>query len=410
MSIVRIAWRNVGRSKRRSILTALAIAFAVVVLMSMMAIQRGSYADMIYNTVHVHTGHLQVQQAGYWPEMDIACKLSGYERILAAVTNLPHVVAAAPRVNAPALVSKGQRTFGTMLYGISPRHEAAASTLREIVTSGAYLEDDDRDGALVGAVLASNLGVAPGDEVVFLGQGADGSIAAGRLVVRGIVSFGVADMDRMAMAANLGAVQEAYSMHGAVSEVAVLLDHDRYRPEVEQTLRDDLARQGERQAAVLGWPRLLPGIEQTIKLDWSSGLILYGVLVLVVGFGIANTFLMAYMERIHEFGVMLALGMRPATLSLLVYAESAILSLLGLVAGLAAGVPLVLYFQVHGIEFGMSEDVLSQYGMSPVIHPLLTPLVLQWTVAIVMGMALLFAIYPALKAARLRPVEALRHT
>ncbi len=410
MNILRIAWRNIGRSKRRSLLTALAVALAVALLVFIMALQRGSYVDMIYNAVHAHSGHVQIQREGYWPDRDIAKRLSGYESILDAIAGVPHVVAFAPRVNAAALVSNDQRTFGTTLFGIDPDREAETSTLKSALRDGAYLGSNDLDGVLLGEALADNLGVGVGNEVVFIGQGADGSIAAGRLTVRGILHFGIAEMDRSTMAVHIKTVQDAYAMNGAVSEIALLLDHDKHRFMVEEEIRSRLEQEGFDQAVVLGWPELLPGIEQAIKLDWNSGLILYGILVLVVGFGIANTFLMAFMERIHEFGVLLSLGMRPCSVSLMIYMESVLLSLVGVIIGLGIGIPVVLFFQSRGIDFGYGEDMMSAYGISAIMHPQLQPLVLYWAVSIVFGMALLFAIYPAVKAAYLKPVEALRHT
>ena len=410
MNIIRIAWRNIGRNKRRSILTAMAMTFAVVVLVFIMALQRGSYAEMIHNTVHAHAGHLQIQRKGYWPDMDLAKKLMDSDRIMDAIRHVPHLEAVAPRVNAPALVSKGQRTFGTMIFGIDPDREAGVSTLKNVVRRGEYLARDDLDGVLIGEMLAKNLAVDVGDDIIFIGQGADGSIAAGRLQVRGIVHFGIGEMDRTTMAAHIDTVREAYSMVGAVSEIAVIIDHDKHREEAQQEIVSRLADGGFDQAVVLGWPELLPGVEQSIQLDWSSGLILYGILALVVGFGIANTFLMAFMERIHEFGVLLSLGIRPLQLALMVYAESVLLTLLGVAGGLVVGIPLVLYFQVRGINFGVGDDIMSQYGLTPIIHPLLSTLVLKWGVGIVVGFSLVFAVYPARKAASLNPVEALRHS
>ncbi len=406
MMLLRIAWRNIGRNKRRSALSALAIGFAFGLLVFSMALQRGSYVDMIQNTVRVHTGHLQVQKEGHFPERLLSEKLDP-AGLLEALDGLPHVIGVAPRVTTAALVSKGEHSFGAAVFGIDPGRERNVSTLAAVVREGAFLDPADTDGALLGATLAKNLGAAVGDEIVFIGQGADGSMAAGRLIVRGLFKMGMGDLDRSAMAAHLSAVQEAYSMEGAVTEIAVLLDSERARPEAEQDVRRTLDGMGRTDAAVLGWPTLMPGVEQGMRVDWNSGLIMYFALVLVVGFGIANTFLMAYMERIHELGVLLALGMPPRRLSRMVYLESVLLVALGILAGLAGGVPITLYYQVKGIDFGLNEELTAKYGMSSVIHPHLEPLVFAWAGCIVVAISLAVAVYPALKAARIRPVEAL---
>lgn len=410
VNLLGIACRNVGRSRRRSLLSALAVAFACAALMFSMALQQGSYADMIYNAVHAHTGHLQVQCAGYREDHDLAKKLERADELLALLEQDPALVAVAPRVNAAALISKGERTFGAGLFGIDPEREARATRLDDVVVEGRYPQPGEEDAVLLGHLLARNLGATVGDEVVFLGQGADGSLAAGRLQVCGLFRFGSSEMDRSFALAPLSTIQEAYSMPDAVSEMAILLEDDRQRPAVSGRLDNLLRGAGFDEAVVLGWPILLPGVEQSIKMDWFSGLIMYTVLVLVVGFGIANTFLMAFMERMHECGVMLSLGMRPVKLSLLMYLESVVLIAAGLVTGFVLGIPLVLYFQEHGISFGAkSGDIMAAFGLSPVIYLQLSPMVMAWAAGLVGAIALIVAVYPALKAGRLKPVEALRH-
>jgi ABC-type lipoprotein release transport system permease subunit len=303
------------------------------------------------------------------------------------------------------------RTFGALLQGIDPARERVTSTLSEVITEGEFLAADDLDGALVGETLARNLGVQLGDELVFIGQGADGSMAAGKLYVRGLFKTGIAELDRNAAAAHIDTLGEAFSLYGAVTEIAILLDQDRDRPEAVGALNAALQGAGRNHSAeVLEWPTLMPGVEESIKMDWYSGQIIYAVLVLVVGFGIANTFLMAYLERIHEFGVLLSLGMRPRKLSFLVYAESALLTLIGVVVGVALGTPLVMWTHRTGIYFGEgTEEIMAEYGMSPLIHPILIPIIYQYSIIIVLTISLLLALYPAVKAARLKPVEALRH-
>ncbi len=407
--LLKTAWRNIGRNKRRSFLSMLAIGFAFGLLVFSMALQRGSYGDMIQNTVRAHTGHLQIQKAGYWPERLLSEKFDP-AGIPEALDRVPHVIGVAPRVTTAALVSKGQHTFGAAVFGIDPRREGTVSTLATVVREGAFLDPADLDGALLGETLARNLGAGVGDEIVLIGQGADGSMAAGRMTVRGLFKTGMGGLDRSSIAVPLARAQEAFSMQGGVTEIAVLLDSERARSEAERRVRAALDEAGRRDAVVLGWPTLMPGVEQGIQVDWNSGLIMYAALVLVVGFGIANTFLMAYMERIHELGVLLALGMPPRRLSLMVYLESVLLVGCGLMVGLAAGLPVTAYYQVRGIDFGLNETLTARYGMSSVIHPHLEPLVLEWAGGIVLAISLVVALYPALKAARIHPVEALRQS
>ena len=403
-----IGWRNIWRNKRRSVLSALAVALSCALLVFMMALQRGSYAGMIDSTARSHTGHVQVQHPDYLEEKDLISSLDDPVAVMERLAGLPRMVALAPRVNAPVLVSAGKRTFGGMLFGIDPAREAVASRMKEAVVQGAWLAPDDRAGVLMGERLARNLGVELGDEVVFLGQGRDGSIAAARLFVRGLYDFGMDELDRTTVAAHIEAVQAAFSMQGAVSEVAVLLEADRYRPAAVEAIKQRLA--GLEGVSVPGWPEVMPGVIQAIELDWNSALIMYFVLVLVVGFGIANTFLMAFMERIHEYGVMLSLGMRRGQVGRMAYLESLLLTGVGLVVGLAVGIAVSTWYGQHGIHFPGSEDMASHYGVSTVVYPQVSLLVLGWAGGIVASVSAVMAVYPAVKASRLQPVAALRHT
>lgn len=324
------------------------------------------------------------------------------------LADVPHVEGYAPRVNAPALIGKGTRSFGALIWGIDPKREREVSTLAHVMRKGTYLRSTDTDGIILSEILARNLEAEIGDEVIFLGQGADGSLAAGKLKVRGLFSFGISKMDRAVAAAHIETIQAAFSMEGGVSEIAVLLDSDSVREETVAAVAAKLQQKKLADAVVLGWPELAPWVEQTIKMDWNSGLIMYAVLVLIVAFGIANTFLMAFMERIHEYGVLLSVGMKPRAVSVMVYAESLLLIFVGLVGGVLIGVPLTVFFAVVGIRFPGAEEIYAEYGMNPTIHTHLTTEVMAWALGLVSVMSAILAIYPAVKAGKLKPVEALR--
>lgn len=404
-----IGWRNLWRNRRRSLLSALAVGFAVAVLCFVMALQQGSYASMIHNTARNATGHLQIQHEAYWPDLDLWRALIDPWPLVRQVEALPHVEGVAPRIQTAALVSHGERTFGAAVTGLDPEREARGFTLPARIRQGRFLAPSDAQAAVLGAALAANLGVVVGDEVALLGQGSDGSLAAARLTVVGLYETGMPELDRTSLAAPLPAIQEAFALPHAVTEIAILLRQDRHRAATVAAIEPALRAAGRTDARVLDWVTLIPGLEESMRLDWYMGLVFFFIMVLVVGFGIANTFLMAFLERRHEFGVLLALGMKPSRLAVMVYAESILLTLLGVAVGLAAGVPIVLYFQHEGISFGETGgEILTQYGMDPVVHPLLVPVVLLWSIGMVLAVSVLLAIYPAWKAARLRPVEAMR--
>jgi len=407
VSILAIAWRNIWRNKRRSLLTLMAVAAACTLLIFMMAMQKGSYASMISNTVGAQSGHIQVQHVDYLEDGALESAVPCPGDIIAAVSNTAHVVAVAPRISAPVLASHGNHTFGALLLGVDPELEKGLSRIPHVVSTGRWLETDDREGVVLGHLLATNLSVGVGDEIVFLGQARDGSTAAARQTVRGIFEFGMDEMDRAVLVGHIGMVGETHAMEDAATAVAVLLDTDKKRGAAAAGMRAALADEAD--LAVREWPELLPGVMQTIRMDWNTGLIMYAVLVLVVAFGVANTFLMAFLERIREYGVLLSLGMGPVRMGLMAYTESVLLTLAGLVVGTGVGSAWAYWLQVHGWEFTSEGHLTSKYGVDPVIYGELSWEVVGWAVGIVFVMTVAMAVYPAVKASRLRPVEAMRH-
>jgi putative ABC transport system permease protein len=213
---VKMAWRNIWRHPRRTLLTTLAIAFACVLLIFMLSFQLGSYEAMINASIKIHTGHLQVQAEGYQEKKNIRRVIEDPQAVQRVLATIPAVKAQAARARAFALVSSDERSYGIMVEGIDPKAEARVSTLSSIVHEGAYLEDAPDGGelpkALMGYLLARNLKVGVGDELTVLGQGRDGSVAAMVAVVGGIYRSGMDDYDRSAIQIPLTVFQEVFAM------------------------------------------------------------------------------------------------------------------------------------------------------------------------------------------------------
>ena len=406
----RMAWRNIWRNPRRSILTICAIVFACALLVFMLSLQFGSYYSMIDFSVRIHTGYLQVQAKGYQQERNIYQVVPQPERVARILATNPEVRAFTYRANAFSLVSSKQRTYGVLIIGIEPDRETQVSTLKSLVRKGEYLVPGDGTRALVGDLLARNLKVDVGDELVVLGQGRDGSVAATVLTVKGIFSSGQEEFDRSSINIPLDTFQQVYSMDDAVHEVVIMGHRIRELVKLKREVAAGVAQLADgRSMVVLDLMELMPGLIQGIKIDMMSGVIFYLFLVIVVAFSILNTFLMSILERTREFGVMMALGTTPGRLIRVLLMESMTMTAIGILCGIAAGVLLTWYFQIHGIALGGADDILKQFGIPDRIYPRLS----FWSMAI--GPAAVFvitfftALYPALRVRRLRPIAALGH-
>ncbi len=409
MSIdVKMAWRNIWRNPRRSILTILAIAFASLLLVFMLSWQFGSYDTMINSAVKIHTGHVQVQAEGYKDKRSIRLVVPDPAEVGDILEKTPGVAAYSFRTNAFSLVSSKERTYGAIVTGIDPVREAKVSTLEKLVHQGNYLSAGDTDQALVGKLLAKNLLVGLGDELVVLGQGRDGSIAATMVKVKGIFSSGQDEFDRSTIHIPLKYFQDVYTMYEAVHEVVVLVKSLEYVPEIKRTVAAGIENTNKKGHLVaLDWMELMPGLIQGIQMDLVSGFIFYIILIVVVAFSILNTFLMTIFERTREFGVLMALGTTPGRLTKLLLIESTTMTMVGIVIGIIGGSLITWYFQEHGFVISGASELMRQYGLAERMFPQLSVLSVVIGSGAVLVITLLTALYPALRVRRLRPVEAM---
>ena len=410
MSIdVKMAWRNIWRNPRRTILTICAIAFASLLLVFMLSFQFGSYETMINTSVKIHTGHLQIQADAYQAKKSMRLVVPNPVKIAGILDAMPNIEAYTFRGQAFSLISSNERTYGGVVTGIDPDHEAGVSRLKSLIRQGEFLSSDDMNQALVGKLLAKNLRVKIGDELTVMGQGRDGSIAATVVKVKGIYSSGIDEFDRASIHIPLKTFQEVYTMQGAVHEVVVIADSLRNLDTLKRTIKANLSSLNlKKPLTVLDWNELMPGLRQSIEMDLISGLIFYLLLVLVVAFSILNTFLMAIFERTREFGVLMAIGTTPGRLTKVLLIESMSMTFVGIVAGIIVGSMITVYFQSHGIEISGASELLSQFGITGRMYPKLSLLSAVSGPLAVLIITFFAALYPALKVRRMRPVEAMR--
>ena len=409
MSIeTKMAWRNIWRNPRRTILTICAITFASVLLVFMLSFQFGSYETMINTSVKISTGHLQVQAAKYHEKKSIRFVIPDPLAVADILDQIPEVAAYSFRGQAFALISSKDRTYGVVVTGIDPQKEARVSRIRKLVHEGHFLTEDDGSRAVVGKLLAKNLRVKIGDELTLLGQGRDGSIAATVVQVKGIFSSGIDEFDRSTIQIPLAFFQQTFSMGNAVHEVVIIAKSLSDVSRIKAKLVTALSKLNKgTHLKTFDWQELMPGLRQAIEMDLVSGLIFYALLIIVVAFSILNTFLMAIFERTREFGVLMAIGTTPRRLTKVLLTESMVMTAVGIMAGILIGIAITYYFQMNGIDFSGGSDLLSQFGITGRMYPKLSLLSVSIGPIMVLFFTFIAALYPALKVRRLRPVEAM---
>lgn len=403
----RLAWRNLWRHRRRTWLTVGAMVFCNVLLIFLISVQLGSYQMMIDNSLGALSGHLQLQQEGFDEDQRIRQSVPAVAERAQQVQDLLGEEAVAARGIAYALASSEERSFGIQITGVQPEREPRISTLPGLLREGRYLSGADGE-IVVGALLARNLRVAPGDEITILGSGRDGSFAAAIATVVGIIDSGIPDLDRALAQVSLPWFQTVFSMGDHGHSVVVRLRNLERVPAAVATLRPLLTEAPE--LVVLDWDQLQPGLQQAIRSDMASAWLMYGVLILLVAFSVLNTQLMSVLERTREFGVMLALGVSPGRLARLVGLETVLLGAMGLVLGVLLGGLLALYLQQAGFTFPGLAEMGARFNLPARIYPPVTLASLLWGPLTVFLGALLAAVYPALRLFGLQPVAAMRAT
>ncbi|MEZ5598979.1 MAG: FtsX-like permease family protein [Pseudomonadales bacterium] len=400
-----LAWRNLGRNPRRSTLTALAIGFAVMVLVFAMSMQTGQYAIMIDNATRLASGHLQLQAADYLDNPRLAAVVEHARDLTEILLADPAVAAAFPRLSTFALASHGERSYGAGVAGVVPDAERTWSSLPSMVESGRYLAGSP-DEAVIGSLLARNLGVTLNDELVILGTTREGSIAALAPRVVGIISTGIDEFDRSLLQVPIDAFRDAFELDDEASAIVVMAK----RPGEAKALAASLSRQFAPLHA-RAWPELMPELEQAIEVDRVSAYFIYLLLGIMVTFSIVNTFIMTVFERTRELGMLMAIGLTPGRLQVLMQAEAALLCLGGVLLGAIAGTALVLWLHDVGIPLGdVSDELVRRFHMPTRMYPAFDWFDLLIPSLLMLAATQIAAFLPTLRIRKLQPMEALRAT
>jgi ABC-type lipoprotein release transport system permease subunit len=402
--VLRLAWRNLWRHARRTWLTIGAMVFSNTLLVFMISIQFSMYGLMIDNTLQVFSGHMQVQAPGYKDDQKMRQVVPDVQPLAARLRDELDSETIAARGWAFGLASSADRSYGVGIYGVEPEFEANVSNIPGLIEDGRYLEQNDAMEIVIGTMLARNLRIGVGGELTILGSGVDGSFAAAVVNVVGIFESGVKEIDRNIAEMPLAAFQEVFYMNGAGHQVVIMAPTLSEAPGLK-TKVEAIVPAG---LVVHDWDALQPGLKQAIQADMSSAFFMYGILVILVAFSVLNTQLMSVLERTHEFGVVMALGMKPGRLGRLVMLETALMGLLGFMLGAIAGALFTYWFSVNGLSYPGMEEMAANFNLPGRVYPEVTLLKTAFGPFVVFLFTLLAAVYPAWRLRRLHPVEAMR--
>jgi putative ABC transport system permease protein len=406
--LLTLAWRNVWRNKRRSIITILAVTFAVMLSIAMRGIQLGTYEVNIRHVVELFTGYVQIQNPGYQNNPSLRKSIRMTPELRSLLADDPRILGYAPRIVGDGLISFRENSQGAVIFGVDPAAERSVSTLGDKIDRGTFLADENSHDIVVGHTLLENLGASLGDELVVLAQGFDGSLGNLKFRIAGTVKTGMLDLDRSAAFMNLVTAQELLLMERRASLIAVRLADLQQIDPVQESLSSRLAPIG---LVALSWSDVMPDLKQGIELDNVSGLLTLAILIIVVAFGITNTVLMSVTERFREFGIVLSVGMQPRTLTGLVLLETACIVALGMLAGNVLAYGINSYIAANPILLGSDfEQMYAEYGFLPRIESTVRFSSFVNNTLSILGVSLIAALYPLTKVMRLEPLKGIRYT
>lgn len=406
--VTKLAWRNVWRNKRRTILTLLTIVVGCAMIIFMNALAKGGHDQMIEDAVGLNTGHIQIHERGFWENQTIDYALKVSPEMLRAITSDKRIAGYSIRVITGGLLSYRENTAGAVIQGIDPELEMAVSHLHtKILPGGRFLNSGDRTEIVIGEILAKNIGASIGSSIAMISQGFDGSIAAERLTVAGLFRTGNPEYDRTLLVMPLTQARETFSMANYVHTITIRLVDSQYMDEVRNALSSIVPPD---RVEVMGWDELMPELVQFIVMDDVGAYIFDFILFMVVAFGILNTIQMSVFERTREFGVMLSIGTRPGQVVNMVLMESVFISLLGIALGVALGYAVSYYFKINPLDYSSYAQEIAVWGVNTAVFPADTTILnIAVTSLLTFVLSFLFSIFPARRASRLKPVEAIRH-
>lgn len=399
-----MAVRNIIRNVRRSLITVAGIAIGLTALLFLWGFNDGAHNSMMQNLQETIVGSIQIHAKGFFRQPKLERTVPHVDQVVQSLKRLG-VDRFSPRLRSFALAAGTENSEGLIMLGIDLRSEKMTTRLHKKVGTGRFLRPGDARTCVVGATTARNLGLKPGDDLILLAEDRYRSLAAEKFRLVGIIDSGEMGIDRGLVIVPIRYMQEMLGMQGEISEVILQIP-----PERLESVTTELKKQLNRNRyEILRWYDMYPMMKQWVDLENGFYYIFLSIVLLIVAAGIMNTVLMSMLDRVHEFGVMMALGCKRMHLAAIVTIESTLLGLAGIIIGVSFGLALVTFFHYQGIDLSSQMDTVARFYIDPVIRTGIDTDHLIETILAVLAASIIAALVPAWRAAHLEPVEAIRH-
>ena len=402
--LVKIAWRNIWRNKRRSIITISAIVIAVFLAIIMRSMQLGMYDNMIQNIVGSYSGHIQIHSNGYWEEQTIDNAFTYNDSLIEKIEANKVVDHTTKRIQSGCLSSFKDLSKFVFVNGIEPKKEQLMTDWNKRLVEGKLLTLNS-NSVNIGKGIAKYYDLKVGDTLIFVGQGYHGMQAVGAFPVCGIIDMKNPNLNNVSVFMSLPTAQDFLSANDLMTHL--IINKKEYSD--EQNIVSSLSKSLNEEYEIMTWQEMMPEIQQVIKADSAGGLVMIFILYMIITFGIFGTVLMMTQERKYEFGVVVSIGMKKIKLMISMVYETIFLTSIGVLIGVFLSRPLVLYFYNNPLEFPSDQaEVMENQGFENII-----PFMSSYDIPITHGLIIFFislfiCIYPIITIYKLNPVKAMK--
>ena len=405
-----IAWRNLWRNRGRTLISMIAIALTLAMFLLTLGMGDDQHSKLEASAVRTAGGSILIHGDGFWEAQATDVYIPNPEAVISAVTGLDGVTRVIPRVVLNGLVDSPRGSTGVRLSGIDAEAEAELFDYEPYLVDGTFLGGDEDNPIVLGLTTVEDLEVELGDRIVMTTTDIHGEVTRALFRLSGVVDTGSESMDGAVAFTTIDAAREAVGMTGELTQVALVLGDDAQRYEIEESVMGAVNDLGELE--VLRWDEAIPDMLGYIEIDNAFNLLYMWIIFIVVAFGVANTFLMSVMERIRELGLLQAIGMTPVRVAKLVLYETTLLAVIAIFIGFLLG------FAGHSVIAAKGIDISEMMGGEMEISGVaMTESIIRsefnagkWFKACLAVFALVLgsAAYPAFKATRMEPAQAMR--
>lgn len=399
----KLAWRNIWRNKRRTLITVASIFFGVLLSAYMTSMQEGSYDKMVDIVVKFYSGYMQVHQEDYWENKSINNSFDYDQAMIGKLKSHPEIELVIPRLESFGLASAQELTRGAAIFGIVPEVETRLTGIADKIVAGKYLQAHD-DGVVIGEGLSRFLKLGLNDTLVIITQGYHGVSSAGKFPVHGIIKHVSPELNKSIIYMELKTCQDFLGAENKLTSLVVNVADNNVMKKALKSLRTEI----QPPFSIMSWEEMQPEVVQQIESDRAGGVIMKAILYVVIAFGIFGTIMMMIAERRREFGVMISIGMQKSKLAVVLFIETLFIGLLGIVSGIAVSLPLLFIQSKNPIPLtGETARLMEDFGFEPYMFFSTAPEVFWQQAVSVFVLTLLIGIYPIIASLRIKEIKAL---